>query len=296
MNRARSRFIIFLASLAVAWTSSAADAADPLELLGIGKFECRCSQSRQADSDRWLWLFVTEPEIGAVDPDGPSGGRLRAGDVLVAVDGWMITTRAGGERFSQVAPGVPVELTVRRGGFEHRETIVPRLPDPADEEPELDLDATSVTVKLAELSESLEELARISSAIELPRIPELPEFPDVSGISVLGDLEIDTRPLGWFGIGISFSGTVRMRRDSEELPLWQFDAPPKVHSLDRGGPAARAGLRRGDVLTHIDGARLDTEQGQRLFSEIRPGQTVVWTVRRRGAPVEIPVTAEEPPE
>jgi hypothetical protein len=263
------------------------DSAGPLDLLGITRFECRCSQTREAGSATWLWLFMAEPTIGAVDSDGPSHGKLRTGDAIVAVDGWLITTRGGGERFSRIAPGEPVEIAVRRGGIERRERIVPRARAERDVAPELEQLDTPLTAKLVELSEALAELALVS--------PELDELAELEGLSVAGDLKIDTRPLGWFGIGLSFSGSMRPRAGSDEPPLWDFDAPPKVHSLDSDGPAARAGLRRGDVLTHIDGVRLDSEEGGKLFSEVRPGQAVDWTVRRRGATLTIPIVAEEQP-
>lgn len=312
--------ILVLPLVAAAQMPAAASesSAGPLDLLGIARFECRCSQTRESGSDTWLWLFMSEPTIGALDPDGPSHGKLRAGDVIVAVDGWLITTRGGGERFSQVSPGEAVEITVRRGGIELRERIVPRAREERDDAPELEQLDTPLTVKLAELSEALAELALVSPELEelaelgeLPELPELPTLIDLSElgelsklaessklgeVSPLGDLKIDTRPLGWFGIGLSFSGSMRQRAGADEPPLWDFDAPPKVHSLDAGGPAARAGLRRGDVLTHIDGVRLDTEEGGRSFSEVQPGQVVDWTVRRRGATLTIPIVAEERPE
>ena len=64
----------------------------PVEIERYNAFNAELNEKYGWASD---CMFVTEPEIGAVDPDGPSGGKLRAGDVLVAVDGWMITTRAG---------------------------------------------------------------------------------------------------------------------------------------------------------------------------------------------------------
>jgi hypothetical protein len=300
--------ILVLPLVAAAQTPAAASESfsGPLDLLGIARFECRCSQTRESGSDTWLWLFVSEPTIGALDPDGPSQGKLRAGDVIVAVDGWLITTRGGGERFSQISPDEPVEITVRRGGIERRERIVPRVREEGDDAPELEQLDTPLTVKLAELSEALAELALVSPELdelsELGELPALPELPTLIGLSelgklsLLGDLKIDTRPLGWFGFGLSFSGSMRQRAGADEPPLWDFDAPPKVRSLAADGPAARAGLRRGDVLTHIDGVRLDSEEGGRLFSEVQPGQVIDWTVRRRGASLTIPIVAEERPE
>jgi hypothetical protein len=304
-----------LLMVATALPALAGSFSEPLDLLGIKQFECRCSQSRESGSDEWLWLFMAEPTIGAVDPDGPSYGRLREGDVLVAVDGRLITTRAGGERFSSISPGEAVELTVRRGAFESREWIEAREAVEPSEQPELERSASDITINLAELSEGLEALARISPELselselpELPELPGLPELPDLSflselsklseleELSVLGDLEIDTRPLGWFGIGLSFSGSMLQRQGRDELPRWDFDAPPKVSSLDTDGPAERAGLERGDRLTHIDGVALDSPEGSRRFSEVRPGQVVDWTVRRHGRSLTIPVTAEEQPE
>ena len=48
-------------------------------------------------------------------------------------------------------------------------------------------------------------------------------------------------------------------------------------------PAARAGLRRGDIITRIDGISILTPAGGRRFGTIRPGQHVKWTVLREGA-------------
>ncbi len=291
-----------------------ADAAfsEPLQLLGIDRFECRCSQAREAGSGMWLWLFMSEPTIGGVDSDGPTHGKLQPGDVIVAIDGMLITTRGAGERFSRISPGEPVELTVRRGGIELREWIVPTERVESADAPELEQRDTPLTVNLAELSESLAELARISPQLaelsELHKLSGLGELADLSELSalselsqlkelsILGDLNIDSRPLGWFGIGLSFSGSMTQRRATDELPRWQFDQPPRVSSVDPAGPAARTGLQRGDLLTHIDGVQLDSEKGGKRFSEVRPGETVTWTVDRNGVPLTIAIAAEERPE
>jgi len=59
-----------------------------------------------------------------------------------------------------------------------------------------------------------------------------------------------------------------------------FGEAPTVESVEAGSPAARAGMRRGDRLTHVDGLALTTQAGARRFATIRPGQAVTWTYRR----------------
>lgn len=63
---------------------------------------------------RWV-RFLTEPVVTEVDPAGPADGRLRPNDVLVAVQGHLITTREGSRLFWFADPG-EVRLDVSRGG------------------------------------------------------------------------------------------------------------------------------------------------------------------------------------
>jgi S1-C subfamily serine protease len=58
----------------------------------------------------------TEPRLFGVKPDGPSAGRVRENDVLVAIDGTLITTPAGGRRLARIDAGQKVELWLRRDG------------------------------------------------------------------------------------------------------------------------------------------------------------------------------------
>lgn len=68
-----------------------------------------------------LTLFGTEPILTGVSRSGP----IEEGDVLVAVDGELITTRAGAVRFADIQPHVPVVLTLRRGGRNLDVRVVP---------------------------------------------------------------------------------------------------------------------------------------------------------------------------
>jgi serine protease Do len=63
-----------------------------------------------------------------------------------------------------------------------------------------------------------------------------------------------------------------------------------VAGVERGSPAARAGLRPGDVVTAIDGERVETSQALlRGIAGQPPGQTVRLSILRGGRPAEIPV-------
>src|SRR3954463_13312187 len=49
------------------------------------------------------YRFATEPRLYEIH--GPGEGRLREGDVLVAIDGRLITTEEGGDRMAAVRRG-----------------------------------------------------------------------------------------------------------------------------------------------------------------------------------------------
>ena len=60
--------------------------------------------------------------------------------------------------------------------------------------------------------------------------------------------------------------------------------------------ADRAGLKKGDKLTQIDGVRIDSNKGGRRFSEVEPGQMVTWTYKRNGKSNDVEMTAEKRPK
>jgi S1-C subfamily serine protease len=69
--------------------------------------------------------YLTEPSISQIREGGPAEGKLRENDVLVAIDGSLITTRAAWRKMRSLSPGDPVTLTVRRNGAEREVTITP---------------------------------------------------------------------------------------------------------------------------------------------------------------------------
>ncbi len=63
-----------------------------------------------------------------------------------------------------------------------------------------------------------------------------------------------------------------------------------VAGVERGSPAARAGLRNGDTVLAINGDRVDSSRILvRAVAAVAPGQTVRVTVLREGRPQEIAV-------
>ncbi|HKC42707.1 MAG TPA: PDZ domain-containing protein, partial [Burkholderiales bacterium] len=69
-----------------------------------------------------------------------------------------------------------------------------------------------------------------------------------------------------------------------------------VHSLEPGGPAARAGALVGDILVSVEGRSLGSpEQLVGELSGARVGESVRMGVIRGGNSIEIPVVVGERP-
>jgi len=67
----------------------------------------------------------------------------------------------------------------------------------------------------------------------------------------------------------------------------------EINKVDSGSPAERAGLRKGDVITHVDGSRVS--DGNALIVAIRthqPGETIELTLTRGSEEKKVKVTLD----
>jgi hypothetical protein len=96
--------------------------ARPLAPSGFLGFGLQCSECGLSGG---LFYFETPPTVQGVMDGGPAQrAGLRSGDAIVAVDGLDITTPRGARRFSGIAPGDTVRLTVRRDAATREATLV----------------------------------------------------------------------------------------------------------------------------------------------------------------------------
>jgi hypothetical protein len=251
--------------------------------LGITGLECtNCSFS----STRGVIVrarFDTEPVIIGVNEES----ALRVGDVLIAVDGDLITTRAGADRLASVGPNASVRLRVRRDGTE-REVRVRAIPScvraamrepPSPPRAPRALDPLPPTTPGAPISAPLPPVASGTPSVPTPPLPALAPMPPSMS---------DIRPDARLGFGFECGPCSY----SSAGATWSFETYPTVFRLEPGGPADGL-LQPGDELRAVNGADLLTEAGGRAFSAIRPGGEIRWTIARDGRVREV-VTRAEP--
>lgn len=220
--------------------------------LGIEGIACRNCTLRTGQGEENVWRFRAEPEIINVRPGSPAAGKLQAGDVVTAIDGQLITTPEGGQRFANIGHGERVTLTIRRGARTSRVEMV-------------------AAARCREPSPPLPEPPQ-PSLTPLPTEPGLPE-------ALSPELPGKIWPSGWFGFSVSCYCDIESG-GADRPAIWSFRRPPEIQSVERGSPADRAGLERGDVLLEIDGIPLTTAEGGRRFGVVRAGETVRFTYRR----------------
>ncbi|MBK9702872.1 MAG: DegQ family serine endoprotease [Betaproteobacteria bacterium] len=67
-----------------------------------------------------------------------------------------------------------------------------------------------------------------------------------------------------------------------------------VNSVEKGGPADKAGVESGDIITKVDGREVkNSSELPRIITVVRPGSKVTLTVWRKGAARDIAVTVAE---
>ncbi|HEX5725263.1 MAG TPA: PDZ domain-containing protein [Longimicrobiaceae bacterium] len=217
--------------------------------------------------------FSTEPRVWYLDPAGPAAGRLEEGDILVSIDGVLITTREGGRRLANLRAGTPVALRVRRAGVLAEVRLTP--------------ETGCNTPGLVVNSSPLRPPARTAVRVAPPRQDEQKGGPGVAPRespqpvpAVSFGLRVDCGGCGW--------------RLTDRGWRWRSAEPLTVSDVEPGGPADRAGIRPGDVLLRIDGRSLAQEAGAQYVSRLRPGQRVTLELQRGGRRVRVQVQPRAP--
>lgn len=254
-------------------------ACDPHPSLGITGLSCQdCTVSR-IGSDRWA-SFSTEPRILSVAPDGPAAGVLRAGDVIVAVDDRLITTRAGGAAFVDFEVGDEVRLRIRRDGRERDVSVTsdarcaPAPPAPPAPEP-------APSAATAPRPPSPAAPAPVDPAAPPAPQPRLPPAAPEPPAEVAGAMWQYSQGLPRLGMSLSCDDC-SLRSDAEGRAIWTFTSSPEVRAVEPGSPAEAAGFRAGDRLLRIDGLDLRSPEGGRRMGGVTPGASVAWDVMRDG--------------
>ena len=90
-------------------------------------------------------------------------------------------------------------------------------------------------------------------------------------------------------VTLKTTGWVGLEYDDAELAGGGY----RITKVIEDSPAQRAGLRAGDVLYALNGARLSSSNAAevaKVRKEWKPGQSVTYTIRREGANRDITLT------
>jgi serine protease Do len=84
---------------------------------------------------------------------------------------------------------------------------------------------------------------------------------------------------GWLGVSVANS-----------------DNGVTIAGIEHTSPAARAGLRQGDIILSVNGERIEGALGLiRTVAAVSPGSSVNLTIRRQGREFDVPVTVGQRP-
>ncbi|MGD8319324.1 MAG: PDZ domain-containing protein [Gemmatimonadota bacterium] len=264
---------------------------DPVGSLGITGIKCdRCQFFTNGKVHRAV--FWTEPTILDIKKDYPASAVLRQGDVIVAVDGELITTREGSARFSALPPNEPARLKIRRDG-RLMEVDVPvkaecptakasapavagrPLPAPPRPPKGVTVPKPAAPEPAARPSRPAAAAATVAPAEPVPPPPPPRLAPDAS-----------------LGFGFRCSTCGFSTAEGEARAQWTFSEPPEIVGVEPGEAPGSSGLRVGDRIVAVDGVDITTAEGGRRFASIQARDRIRWTVLRDGRRLVVTTTAQ----
>ena len=110
-----------------------------------------------------------------------------------------------------------------------------------------------------------------------------------SASAAAGQSSVVVTPTGWFGVTLSNDGMF------DERGTVFFEGYPVVSEVERGSPAARAGVRPGDILMTFNAHDMRDSAFQ-LRRFLKPGAPFELRLRRNGVVHEVRGTLGTPPD
>jgi len=264
----------------------------PLEILGAADAEIGVSvrDVDPADVTREKLAGLSGAVVQEVRSDGPAAkAGVKAGDVITAFDGERVRGARQLERLVGETPaGRSVKMSVMRGGSKIDVDIAPR-------ESRL---AGALGDRLDRLNRfDIERGDRLPRAV-IPRVnPDL-ERRDWHGIGPdfrAFDFNMDDGPFAY----ITGRGRLGVQAEPVADQLAKYfgvESGVLVRSVSEDSPAAKAGLKAGDVITAVDGRAVKDPEGLRRavadVADAGSGKEVTMSVTRDKKPMSIKVTLE----
>jgi hypothetical protein len=129
------------------------------------------------------------------------------------------------------------------------------------------------------------DLEGLGRDLELHVLPDLENFDfdfrfDFDSLN--GGLLARVDPPYELGLELTCGFFCGWRRGAEDSVVWRGQHPPKVAGVVEGGPADRAGIRKGDVLLLLDGHSFVGEEGGRALGRLGPGRPLTLQYLRAG--------------
>lgn len=273
---------ISFATLLVVASRLAAQSADacvprgPGVAFGVTAFNCASCEIHKEKGARPSFLFNAEPVLLRTGPTS----QLQSGDVIEAVNGQPITTRAGAEQFISPAKGETV-IMVRRGGSRVRVTVTPStVCDPGLE----DADSTGTILGKDMTVEYRQPAGGKLVATSTGSFREDPPPGVSAGGRARGRIDVAS-PDSRYGLGLACQAPCTKAHAPDGTEYWKFDGYPSIAELRAGGAAVNVGLKVGDVITDVDGISILSEEGALRFSASARKESLHLMVLRDGKKV-----------
>jgi TonB-dependent SusC/RagA subfamily outer membrane receptor len=306
--------VALIAGVAPLAAQEYASCSGPGAAFGVTSYQCASCSIKQTPGARTQYIFQSEPIV----LEAVKTSALQPGDVIEAVNGEPIMSVAGMVQFTYPRAGKSI-VTVRRGNARVQvaattvecDASLKARPEVADS-PLMIVDGSIVSdlnqVETAGI-ESVDVLKgptavalygpraakgviviatkRGTTAKPKPGTPVAPKSDPliiIDGVvqpSPTPDVDVNQSSSGRrFGFAIGCLPSCTRTKTASGTEYYQFDGYPPVVALTAGGPAERAGIRLGDLISQIDGRSILGEEGALRFLRGDKTETLHVTVLR----------------
>jgi serine protease Do len=247
-----------------------------------GRLGVSLAEVRGGDVERLGLKEESGARVSAVSDDSPAAAAgLKEDDVILRFQGEPVRSAAQLARLvRETPPGRKVELEISRQGAVQQVTATLA-------------ESRSVAMGFGHLEPlgSLENLVVPPAPPELPEMPELPAFVwNEEDARRMGEEARDAVRQVMRSRGPRLG--IRYHELTDQLAgFFKVDDGLLVSSVDPDSPAAKAGLKAGDVIVTLDGRKVEdaADLGQAV-ARLEPGVEATMTVQRDGHPVDLKVT------